>query len=63
MEILPSFNIERESEISKLHVNYLCIQFAVVNGGARILKAVNYYEFYCTDYSFSCRPHRFWRVM
>lgn len=60
--IFPLLNVEGEAEISKLHVNYLCVQSAVVNGGARILKAVNYYEFYCTDCGCSRRPHRLWRV-
>jgi len=62
MEILPLLNVETESELSKLHVNYLCVQFAVVNEGARFLNDVNYYEFCCTDYGCSCRPHRLRRV-
>lgn len=56
MEILPLVNIERKLEITELHVNYLCIQFAAVNGGTRILNAVNYCGFYFTDYGRSCRP-------
>lgn len=35
---------------------------AVVNGGAKILKAVNCYRFQCTDYGCSCRPCRLRRV-
>lgn len=62
MEILPLVNIEKKSEISELHVNYLCVQFAVVNGGTRVLNAVNKYltvlkycGFYFTGCGCSCR--------